>query len=184
MNIYICPMCKQENGEHQKYCLNCGTWLVDAKKKEALKKSAGSRLGIAIAILAIVGAVWVFTNHGTTSQFANKITFEKIDVGQYTFSQLEITKEIKSSVLIDLTVNEKSTNPIEIAAVFYTEDGTRIGRASTIITNALDAGYKTTLNLKLDEPVSLMATRSVRIEVKPLAPFELLEKAVDVLRSQ
>lgn len=25
---YLCPSCKTENMEHQKYCVNCGTWLL------------------------------------------------------------------------------------------------------------------------------------------------------------
>lgn len=180
-NIYICPMCKQENGEHQKYCLNCGTWLVDAKKKETPKKTGG-RFGIAIIALAIIGAVWFFSSNGLVNPLVNKLTFEQIDIGPYSFSQLVITDGEKTSVPVDLTVRENSKDPIEIAAVFYTEDGTRLGRATAVIVDQLPAGYKTTINLKLDEPVSLMAARSVRMEVKPLAPFELLERGVDALQ--
>ncbi|WP_201319262.1 zinc ribbon domain-containing protein [Paenibacillus sp. EPM92] len=28
MEFYICPICKSKNDEHQKYCTQCGTWLL------------------------------------------------------------------------------------------------------------------------------------------------------------
>lgn len=187
MDIYICPMCGQENGEHQKYCLNCGTWLLNptfpAKRKEQIKKKS-SRIGFSgiIILLAIVGAVWYFGGNSAGNPLSNKIVFDRIDVGPFTFSQLEITSGVKSSIAVDLTVREASSDPIEIAAVFYAKDGTRIGRASTIVTNQLPAGHVTTLNLKLDEPKNLMSARSVRMEITPLTPIQLLEKAVDRIK--
>jgi hypothetical protein len=176
VEMYICPTCGQENGENLKYCVNCGTYLINAKKKTAQKRSA-NRFGVIIAVLAIIGAAWYFGAGGTINGvFANKVTFGSVDVGPYSFSQLVITNGTKTSIPVDMTVREASFDPIEVSAVFYTENGQRIARASTVIVNQMPAGYTTTLSLKLDEPTNLMAARNVRMEVRQLSPFELLSK--------
>lgn len=151
-----------------------------AKKEGESQEKIGRGFGGIIAILIIIGAIWYF-NGNSNGLLSNKVVFDAIDVGSFTFTQLEITPGTKSSIPVDLTVREASSDPIEIAAVFYDENGNRIGRASTILTHELPAGYTTTLNLKLDEPVSLMNARTVRIEVTPLGLIQLLEKTAERL---
>lgn len=186
MDIYICPMCKQENGEHQKYCLNCGKWLLDptfpAIKKEKRKKKSRNYFGAIMLILAAIGAYWFLSNGGTLAVPVSKMYYDPIENEYFRFSQLEITNSSVSSIPVDFEVKKDFDHPIEVVAVFYDGEGNRIARASTIITRKLTSGYETTLVLKLDNPANLMKSRSLRMETNPLAPFELLEKAVEAIQ--
>lgn len=186
MDIYICPMCGQENAEHQKYCLNCGKWLLDpnfpAKKKERPKKKIGSIFGSIIFSLAIVGAYWYFTNGGNLNLPVDKVVIDTIENEHFRFSQLEINTGTVDDVPVDFLAKIDISNPVEIVAVFYDENGGRIARASTILTQPMPAGFETTLILKLDTPTSLTKARSVRMEVNPISPLQLLEKTIEALQ--
>lgn len=178
MDIYICPMCKQENGEHQKYCLNCGTWLLDpnfpAKKKENIQTKTTKRGFGIVALLVIIGVIWFGLKNGAS---ANKIVFGDVQIGdQYTISQLVVNIS-RSSISADFTAHKTTDAPLEIAAVFYDGNGTRLGRASALIGQQLSAGQTTTINLDLDEPANLSAAKNVRIEVTPLSPLMMIERA-------
>ena len=41
---YICPVCKTVNGEKEKYCKKCGTWLLDTINPAIPKKSFFQRI--------------------------------------------------------------------------------------------------------------------------------------------
>lgn len=184
MDIYICPICSQENGEHQKYCLNCGKWLLDPNfppiKKGSQKRKNRTGIGfVPIILLAVIGAYWYMANGGTIRLPSDKVIVREYENEQFRFSQMEITRGVKTSIPLDLTVRRTSTEPLEIVAVFYDEAGNRIARASTVITYQMPAGYETTLLLQLDEPANLISTRNVRLEVTPLDTLRLLERTLD-----
>lgn len=176
MDVYICPMCKQENGEHQKYCLNCGTWLLNptfpAKKKGSSIKKNSKKVGTSIFALVVIAVVLWF-GFGEISS-SNKIVFDDVKIGdQFSLSQLVVSK---SSISADFTTVEATTTPLEIAAVFYDRNGTRLGMATTTIQHQLAAGQTTTIQLEAKESIDIKAVKDARIEVKPLSPLMMLEK--------
>lgn len=61
MPMYICPICKEQNEEHLKYCKECGNWLLNTKfpslkiKKETSNRSKWlKRIGIVILGIFII----------------------------------------------------------------------------------------------------------------------------------
>lgn len=171
MEIYICPMCKQENGEHQKYCLNCGTWLLNptfpAKKKGSMVRKKTGKMGASIvALLLIIGVIWfgLSSNKGTAD---GKIVFGDVQIGeQFMVTQMEISSITNPSISADFTAKEATTTPLIVSAVFYDENGSRLGTATTSIDYLLSADQTTTIKLDLDGEVNLKNAKNARIEIR------------------
>ena len=144
--------------------------------------------GGSIVALIVIGAVFYF---GMTEQGGGIIpavstgtySFGEMKIGeQYTITQFVVDPK-RPSATADLTAVSESRDPIEIKAVFYDDDDNRVGLASTIITNSMPAGYTTTISLNFEEATGLDKLSQVRIEVNPLSPLMLLDRAADRLEN-
>lgn len=190
---YVCPTCQTRNEEHKSYCDKCGAWLLStaypAKRIDTKKRAAKNVLGGgSIVALIVIGAVFYF---GMTEQGGGIIpavstgtySFGEMKIGeQYTITQFVVDPK-RPSATADLTAVSESRDPIEIKAVFYDDDDNRVGLASTIITNSMPAGYTTTISLNFEEATGLDKLSQVRIEVNPLSPLMLLDRAADRLEN-
>ncbi|MCI3925163.1 hypothetical protein MO973_33630 [Paenibacillus sp. TRM 82003] len=180
---YICPTCKTKCDEEAKWCEKCGTWLLSdtfpAKKVQKKPKRASGALItlIVIGFLAYLG----YANQDSLPALSNggKIAFEEIPIGeQYVISQL-VVNTLSTTAAADFKAVQELRDPVEVVTVYYDESGQRLGTASSLITKQLAAGQTTTISFDFEEANSLGKIREVRVEVHPLSPLQLLERAAD-----
>lgn len=199
MVVYFkCPMCGEKNAEAIKYCISCGTWLqnetfpairIDTTKR-AIKRTSGT-IGSLIALAVIAGAVyWGFNRDSLPTGLSipvmsqnQNITFGSMDIGeQFTLSQLIVNPRTPAATA-DLSVSSDLIDPIEVIAAFYDEAGQRVGVASTMVIKSMTAGQVTTISFEFTEVNDLSKIRQVRIEITPLSPLMLLERAADKMKN-
>lgn len=179
MDIYICPACKAQNVEHQKYCVNCGTWLLStaypAKKvgKSASKKRAPQIIFPLIILALVLFGLYKWNN---SAKFGD-IVFEN----KYTISQLVVNRPLLKgpSATADFIAQTDTEMPLEVAAVFYDGSTNRLGKATALIGTQLSKGQTTTISLQFEGAANLSKMANVRIEVTPLSPLMLLERAAN-----
>lgn len=176
MDYYICPVCKAKNDEHQKYCPKCGTWLLSTRfpaKKISAKHPIGFSSIVALLMIGFVVYIGFSQEHS--------VSFDKIQIGDsYTLSQLKVTN--KPSANADFTTHIDVIDPLEVVAVFYDESGNRLAKATALVLQQLPKDQTTTLTFKFDEVANLNRARSVRVEVIPLSPLMLLERAANAVK--
>lgn len=190
---YICPTCKTKNDEEHKWCSNCGTWLLSETFpaiKHKTKQSSGkgnkkTLLGLLVIIgFAIIGfySTGGYSNGGMV-QKSDKLTFNDFQVGDFKLSQIVIRhpSESKTSMLADLTNTTDLQKPglYEVAASFYNSAGSRIGKASSLVTDPIAAGATRTITFEFEDKEDLSRTSSLRVEISTLSPLELLTKAAE-----
>lgn len=225
MDYYACPICKTKNDENQKYCVQCGHWMLSTthpaqkvtnqeydhlyicahcdtvneperttckkcfkplfssenKAKVIKRKSKSSYAGFILIAIIVVALIGFFKSGGELPNIATQalnrtVTFDRLDIGDtYTVSQLKVNVS-KPSAAADLTVNEDTKDPLEITAVFYDDSGGRLGKASALVSNAMNKGHTTTIDFVFDEHENLGKIRSVRLEIATLSPLMLIER--------
>lgn len=174
VDFYVCPTCKELNTEHEKYCHKCGTWLINAKK--ASKSSQSKRKGWIVAII-VFGLILYFALNNPQST----LTMGDVNLDQIAVKQLKINP-IKPSATADITAMKDIKNPFEISLVFYDESGDRVGRASTLMTQALSSNSTTTVDFRFTEVINLQKAKNVRVEYRELSPMELLQKVTEYMK--
>lgn len=128
--------------------------------------------------LIVIGLIIFFVSNNSPTT----LTFNDMTVSdKFTISQLKVDPS-KPTAAADLTVHQEVQDPVEVVAVFYDDESNRVGKASALITNAMPANHTTTLDFKFTEAVNLNKTKNVRVEINQLSPFQLLEKAANMMK--
>jgi hypothetical protein len=171
VEYFICPSCKNKNEEHKKYCDNCGSWLLSsaypAKKLEHKAKKRFISSIIPLVLIITIG-YYGFSKF----QEPSAIKFDSMSLGDlYTISQLTVGDQIAA----DFTTRADTKDPLEVKAAFYDSSGNRLGVATSLVGHQMAKGQTTTLVFKYDG--SKDGIKSVRVEVIPLSPLMLIDKA-------
>jgi hypothetical protein len=110
------------------------------------------------------------------------IKFDEIMVGEnYKISQL-IVDPNKQTAAVEFTAISEMQEAVDLTATFFDESGNRVGIASALISKALATGQTTSIVMQFVESNGLGKIRQVRVEVTPLTPLMLMERAADYVK--
>jgi hypothetical protein len=174
-DVYICPTCKAKNVESQKYCINCGAWLLStAYPAQKVIKPKSKVPPVIVSIVIIVLILIGLTNWNKTVTFTEMTMEDKYKITQLVIDRPLFKQPTATADFVALTATEM---PLEVSAVFYDGAGTRLGKAISTIGTQLTKDQTTTLTLQFEGPAKLSKISSVRVEVTPLTPMMMLERA-------
>jgi hypothetical protein len=110
------------------------------------------------------------------------IKFDEIMVGEnYKISQL-IVDPNKQTAAVEFTAISEMQEAVDLTATFFDESGNRVGIADALISKALATGQTTSIVMQFVESNGLGKIRQVRVEVTPLTPLMLMERAADYVK--
>ena len=136
---------------------------------------------VIIALLVIAAGIYFGLFYDTPVD----LKFDDIEIeNKYTISQLVVERPLLRSpkATADITIHTKMDSWLDVVTVFYDSDGDRVGRAVAEIKHHVSVGQTTTVPLNFDDGSRLRNAASVRVEVIPISPLELLERFVDTAK--
>ncbi len=91
---------------------------------------------------------------------------------------------IKQTAAVDFTAVSEMQEAVELTAAFYDETGNWVGIANALISKLLAKGQTTFIVMQFVESNGLEKIRQVRVEVTPLSPLMLMERAAEYVKKK